>query len=450
MTFPSPSGRSGGVSSTTDGTSHTITLPASNVGDLLLIFFTSDENPTVTASAGWYKYGTAANAALVNGSVFYKWAEGSDTCTITTSTAQQSSHVSYCIPNGGVPSGSSASASSTNSDPPSTSVTLTEDYLVIVSRHGDAQVVATAAGASYTNLQTRTGGSATGASTNTAERQLNISTGSTDPAAFTSATEDWVCWTIVIPLVITTTKYVLDDFSAGSLNTAIWDSSESGGGTAVAVTGGQLVLTTPSGASGYAKVKRVPGVTLNEGQIYGIRTTNYGSAVKVSVETHSLRLYMRSAPTKEAGYIWNQGGINDLLNSTGSSVSYMIAWNPPPAEAVYLGMGREAGTGNLMWVYSPDGLHWRRSYSTTWPSGWDINDVGINVDHGQYNAETGSDSATFDDFCLFVVPTQIVKPKVRRAGVLATPTAVSVRRASGWVTPTAVKVRRGGVWVNPV
>lgn len=92
----------------------------------------------------------------------------------------------------------SANGSSTNSDPPSITngSGASRDVTVIATRSGDSTVVATVAPTNYTDLQSRAGGGTNGASTNTAERQINIaSAGTEDPGTFTSGTEQWVSFT---------------------------------------------------------------------------------------------------------------------------------------------------------------------------------------------------------------------------------------------------------------
>lgn len=96
---------------------------------------------------------------------------------------------------------SNSNGSSTNSNPPSitNSSGASRDVTVVCTRSGDSTVVATAAPTNYSNLQTQAGGGTGGASTNTAERQINIAnSGSEDPGTFTSASEQWACFTFGI------------------------------------------------------------------------------------------------------------------------------------------------------------------------------------------------------------------------------------------------------------
>lgn len=218
MAFPAVAGSATGVSGTSDSTSHSISALSSvgtiSAGDLLLVIFSCDENTgdaadiTVSINAGvsgnnWNIGGQVGNGNFnVNGSWFWKIAEGSDVLTLTTNTGQQSSHAAYRITGGYSVTGTSAgSTGGSNSNPPShTPPDGTQDYLWIATRSGDNTVVATVAPSSFSNLLTQAASGASGASTNTAERQLNAS--SLDPGTFTSATEQWVSWTLAISPVL--------------------------------------------------------------------------------------------------------------------------------------------------------------------------------------------------------------------------------------------------------
>jgi hypothetical protein len=204
MALPVVLTRATGRTSTTNVTSHPITLPAGIVaGDVLLVVFSSDQNPVVTvgAGAGWTKLDQQADGtSAVTAAIFWKVAAGSDSLTLTTSTSEQSSHVSFRLSSpGSIPQVEFAVAtgSSTNSDPPLlTPVAGTQQYLFITTRSGDSTVVATVAPSGYSNLQTIAAAGTGGASTNTAEAGL-VGTGN-DPPAFTSANEQWVCYTLAV------------------------------------------------------------------------------------------------------------------------------------------------------------------------------------------------------------------------------------------------------------
>jgi hypothetical protein len=205
VTFPTVVNRSQ-ARTTGNVASHPITLPASIVaGNVLVVSFSVDAAPTITVNTGvsgtnWQKMGQASNGTVVTQAVFWKIAEGSDALTLTTSTSEESSHICHQVDlqgnTGWEPRGVSANGASTNSNPPNLAFESAQDILWIATRGGDAQVVATVAPASFANLQTLAANTSTGASTNTAERSVNAS--SLDPGTFTSASEQWVSWTIGI------------------------------------------------------------------------------------------------------------------------------------------------------------------------------------------------------------------------------------------------------------
>lgn len=202
MSLPVVQNRATGRSSTTDLASHPITIPTGLVaGDMLVVVFSSDGNPVITvgSGAGWTKLGQLGDATgAVTSAIFWKIASGSDVLTLATSTTEQSSHVTFRIRPALEIAGTSSRGSSTNSDPPANVPAAgLQDYLFIATRSGDSTVVATAPPSSFANMQTIAAAGANGASTNTAEVSAAASTG-TDPAVFTSATEQWVSWTLAV------------------------------------------------------------------------------------------------------------------------------------------------------------------------------------------------------------------------------------------------------------
>lgn len=208
MAFPTVQTTNKNVTTTVDTTSHAITMPTGiTAGDLLVIIFSVDGSPTCSiSSGGWTKIGQASNGSIVTGAVFAKIAAGSDTATVTTSAAEQSSHVTYRILTGGGNiwlNGLASNGSSTNSNPPAHfaggNPGTTADYLWIATRSGDSTVTGLAP-ANYTSPQTQAASGTSGASTNTAQRALTAQ--SEDPGTFTSTTEQWVSWTLAIGPVI--------------------------------------------------------------------------------------------------------------------------------------------------------------------------------------------------------------------------------------------------------
>jgi hypothetical protein len=193
---------------TSDTTSHSISLPGGILaGELLLVIFSVDEAPTVSINTGvsggsWTQLITTSQAANVTGVILTKIAVGggSDVLTLTTSTAQQSSHISYRINGTQVltpVAGQSLTDNGSNPNPPSlTPATGQRSYLWIACRCGDSNAnVATAAPSGYANFYQEVG-SNNGASTAVAERSLNAST--EDPGAWTSGLAFSVVFTLAV------------------------------------------------------------------------------------------------------------------------------------------------------------------------------------------------------------------------------------------------------------
>jgi hypothetical protein len=200
MAPPVVAARATGRTTTTNTLTHDITMPSGiTAGDLLIVVFATDGNPTCTA-VGWTLLGQAGDGSGVCvGAVFWKVAAGGDTCTIATTTMEQSSHVTLRITGGDTPTGTSTGGSSTNSNPPShTSPRTGEDHLWVATRQGDSTTVATVAPSGYSNLQTIAAAGTGGASTNTAEKATTANA-TEDPGTFTSGNDQWVSWTIAIP-----------------------------------------------------------------------------------------------------------------------------------------------------------------------------------------------------------------------------------------------------------
>jgi hypothetical protein len=155
--------------------------------------------------ADWTKLGQSSNGTSTTGAIFYKaagtatWGTPADALTISSTSSEQFSGAFLRLSGSNLQlEGANSNGSSSNSDPPNLALAdgLAHDALWITTRSGDSTVVASAAPSGYANLQTRTAGGSTGASTNTAERSLNAS--AEDPGSFTSSFEQWVCWTLAV------------------------------------------------------------------------------------------------------------------------------------------------------------------------------------------------------------------------------------------------------------
>jgi hypothetical protein len=190
---------------TAAGTSHSITLPSGiAAGHLLLVIVSMDGSPTLSVDTGasgnnWNMLGQASNGSNVTGAVFWKFAEGSDVLTITSSASEEGTHISFRITGALQPDdvhGISANGSSTNPDPADLTGLVSQEYLLIASTSHDAQVVSTVAPSGYANLDSQAAATSGGASTSIAYRTATVT--NENPGTFTATTEQWVTWTIAI------------------------------------------------------------------------------------------------------------------------------------------------------------------------------------------------------------------------------------------------------------
>lgn len=398
MAAPTVSTRGGAVQGTAT-LSHSITLPASVAStDLVICIFSAKGAPTCsTSSTGWHKLGQASNTTVVTGAVFFTW--GNNPLTVTTSTSVTSSHVTLRIPGGGVPWGQSANGNSTNSNPPSEAVSYVNDYLFVATRSGDAAVTPTGAPTGYSNLTHQTGAS-TGTTTSTAEKGVTASGAAEDPGTFTSATEQWVSWTLSIPNVLTlANQTVIDNFNDNSLNTSNVDGVgwEVWGGGNVTETGQQLNIQTGT-AGTYHGLNQWALRTLNE-QFIGSKLLNAGLQTIVSLEVYPALLELANVD-EDTFYIMISGNIVYCTTALGPTPTYTTRGQYAYNSVIHAyGAVGERG-GNIEWILSPDGVHWRILASMTDPSGGAFNVQG-EIMLGTWQAEATITTGTWDDFSLW-------------------------------------------------
>lgn len=327
--------RNSGGTSTSDTTSHSISMPSGiNVGDLLVVVFSVDGNPTCSVGSGnWNKLGQASNSTVVTGAVFWKIAEGSDTCTVTTSASEQSTHVSLRISGAKFLFGTSANGSSTNSNPPNFDAYISKEYLWLATRSGDSTVVATAAPTNFSNLQTQTASGTSGASTNTAERITTAS--SQNPGTFTSNTEQWVSWTLAA---------VPDDGQ-------VFAHSFSSSTTASVTTGSTVPITVPEGLSNSAIAVILTAYDPSDSD----RTL---SSLKLDSTTQSSVVSINGGPGGDGANLWgflilnpSAGSHNLVTLFNGSVENHTLSW-------IYLGNVKQSGqpdNTNTQTIGVPDG-----------------------------------------------------------------------------------------------
>ncbi len=172
---------------------------------IALFCFSSDAgtNPVVdgASTAGWTKYSHTGGGTSVTGALFYKIAPtSSETLVISTSPVNETfSGILVRAANAANLSATSTHTNTTasaNADPPSHDAGAVRDHLWIAFGSWDdisAVAAPTAAPSGYGNLTTRTG---FGVSSGIATKELNAQT--EDPGAFTSASEQWVTYTIAL------------------------------------------------------------------------------------------------------------------------------------------------------------------------------------------------------------------------------------------------------------
>jgi hypothetical protein len=429
VTFPTAAGRNTGQRTSDNGT-HPINLPSGvQPGELLLVLIAIDGSPTVNFTGDDWRFVTVAQSTNVTGAVFYKRATGDDALTVTTSVNEQSSHISYRLPAGSMPWIQSATGSSTNSDPPA-SGTLpfgAEDVLWIVGRCGDAQVAATAAPSSFANLLSVTGTTSNGATVSVAERSLNAA--SLDPGTFTSATEQWVAFTIaILPTHLAHT--LNDNFNDNSISAAKWPFT---GGT-VAETGGVASLSAVATVLSYFET--YAAFTIADS--YFLAKVTPPSAGTATYAYPALTLY-----DVQTGYsTWVQFYVSVVGNKLGwrgaIDGAYQFNWvsgiDYDATDHAWLRIRESAGT--LYFEASPDCITWALIGTEATPAPIRAsNQLSLNLEAYRDAGATGT-AATFDNVNLpaaqTISPTTIAAPAAPAA-----PLVGAVIYATGVAAPAA-------------
>jgi hypothetical protein len=93
MAFPQVQTADNSTGTTAADTSHSITLPGNiSAGNLLLVFFATDGDNTITNWGGFTELFSVSNGTQASLHIGYKTAVGSDTLTITTSVSEPGSY----------------------------------------------------------------------------------------------------------------------------------------------------------------------------------------------------------------------------------------------------------------------------------------------------------------------------------------------------------------------
>lgn len=192
----------------TDASSFTVSLGGPSAGELLVAIVAVDSTSSQTwridetvSGGGWWLASHVVSNSAVLGMVAIKVADGGDALRLVAadSSPQQASAIVFRISgHGSYAAVASAVGSSTNGDPPNVAITgSAQDCLFIAALCTDAQVVASAAPATYGSLTTKVATNSTGASVSVADKAANAT--SDNPGTFTNTTEQWVAFSIAIP-----------------------------------------------------------------------------------------------------------------------------------------------------------------------------------------------------------------------------------------------------------
>ncbi len=208
--FPSIADTATSLEDATNKVSHTVSLPPNIVsGNLLIVVFVSDGNPSITfpnEGTDWIVLKDMAadgNAARLK--VCYRDADGGEgaTITVTTASSQRSAHVAYRITGHSTTQSPEASTGASGDDrwPDPDSLTPTggaKDYLwIAIEGHDrDRDVAIWPSGYALAQLKS-VGGGANSASTAAGGRNRNIA--SEDPGTFSIMNGDnWAAVTVAI------------------------------------------------------------------------------------------------------------------------------------------------------------------------------------------------------------------------------------------------------------
>lgn len=324
---------SSNASSTTNSSSHVITMPSGiTAGDLLLLVFSTDGIADVSILAGdWIKLDQEQQStSQVTAAIFYKFATGSDTATVATG-SEQTSHIVYRISGASVPYIAQANGNSTNSNPPSLDTGVSRNYLWIATASHDSTVVASAAPSNYSNLHTQAAAGVNGASTSTAERALTAS--SEDPGTFTTGNEQWVSFTIAIPSSSMGVKAggPTPGQATTSMSIGYPQGIEKGDLIVMGITNKHTPNgpTTPSGwtaASNYQQSGTAGTDTTDAGSVYStvfykIADGNESGNITISVPSGNATTGRMIAYKKEKGKVWS------IAMANGSDTTANTAWS---------------------------------------------------------------------------------------------------------------------------
>lgn len=408
-----------GGNNAVDSLNHTVNLPAGIAsGDLLLVFFTVDENPVVTFPAGWTQIFNDNSGANLRYAAFYRVSNGTEgaSITVTTDSAQMSAHTSYRIRHyTGVPeSAVSVGGLSISPNPPvlgpAWGAALNAWFAVTGYDVGTTTV--TGYPANYTNDQRNDrANDATGVGQGTAWRSLNAA--NDNPGTYTlSGAETWLANTVAVQM----SNYVLTAAVATGLHTI---SLQSDGTTLSLVVDAVPAATTTFSTSvidnandwawiasntspytdyitidvGGMSVLQYQPVTIVQGQTYSTGTAAFtnGSPNVAGTGTLWTSAMVGSAIKYDADNIWHI--VSSVTNNTalvlttnyggagGGAAAYTMGPRLPDRDATG---GEEMGI--ITWGANPAGIS--TVFSGLSPTGTSVSSSSINPENPSITGPT--------------------------------------------------------------
>lgn len=351
-----------GRTTTSNTTSHVINLPSGiTTGNLLVVIFSVDGNPLLSHPSDWMKIAQEAQGSTVKQAVYFKYAEGSDSLTITTDTGEQSSHIVYELSDAAPPIAETVSGNSTNADPPNNDTGTSRSYLWIATHTSDSTVVASGAPTNYGSLLTEAAAGTGGASTSSAIRSTTAS--SENPGTFTTSNEQWVAMTLGFgsygeyDVAVLNDPTGSDDSSAGSIT---WSNP-----TNVSAIDETYATATASGTanSHYLKAVSYGGAIDSGATILGIKVIakkfrNGGTTG--AIRDAIVRLYKAGTLTGDdkADTATNWATADDTFAYGGASDLWGTTWTPSDINNANFGVGFAitGSTGSTNRVANVDNL----------------------------------------------------------------------------------------------
>lgn len=201
--FPQIVGTSSGRT-TSDTTTHTVTIPTGEPDDLLLVIFSYDGvNSSFTSSPGWERYiehvyNSSTIVFNLTNALYWKFATGTtDALTITTNDSTQGSYIVYRIRGGGQPFFEPDPADNPSPSSPLLQTGAVRDYVWISTISFEDTYVPTAPPSGFGGF-IRQAGTSGGAGTFAAHRYER--TDALNPGNFGgSPSTDWIALTIAVP-----------------------------------------------------------------------------------------------------------------------------------------------------------------------------------------------------------------------------------------------------------